>query len=1330
MKNILDILTKFKKNVIYDIVDYTEYLLNQDNILTISQNNVNLDLYLSDLRSASSETLSKIKQLIESKETISESEQNFWQYLKEYYCEKNSSSLKAFTSILLDSKIPEGCYIVYDTYISKFTDFTEEQISQSQEYIDEAITEKSSSAIYKVLYSNLKKSLSTKLQENYNIASLLAENGNPKGLTYLGYFHNLEQDFYNTLISIRYLTMAANCNDLDSCFLLAEIYKTHPYLYNPQKIALYTIKGYILSEQGNKLDRPCCYFNNTCNIEDQDSLNTYKDLFLNNIEFLENEQSPYFDFIKANIKQYQNNTSDAVKIYKKLYKEYQLPEAAYNLGLIEEKKSSISSPLAAQYYEAAHSFAYPDACIKLKSINQHSHPDLSEVDFTIFSNNLRDSNLGSKLVLEKFYEEKPSLNNLRLLKQNIDHNPLNPVTSLLKFKLQLLTTYKEIKETSIESLKEYSKEKADDEKTQKERKKQFEFEGDLSDAEDLFDSEESVDETTSKQYHSGMYFYDKKIILKLILDNPLEFATLFNKYDLNKLLLEPELLILIEELSKKTELAEHNIQQYLYVILSTGYFEAGNKDKATLFLKKINPEFLKQSDNKEIETQLQIIDDKICLINNYKSNEKIKNNPAELRFLFNYFIQHNDNKSILIIRKLLDDLYQKNTKYQPIQYQHIIISSNNYINDLQDFILNNSVFFFENFFKYELDKPFIFNKIKKTILNINKYNLHNNDHDIKNKINIILSYIYIRENDFGSAQIYLERINQNDIYKKYYNQLYKLLKYNSFSKSLIYNNISWIVIKPIEEKHQLETLTSIKVEDLLDLESDYKATSKMHTESIDALAGQKKSGTKRHAHDKDDMINSVFEADNHTDNDNNSSSSSSYKLESALPDTDNDVDDIYEKKIISTITSKTNQNPKTNTTYSLLTIKDNYSQNHKTITSCLQKINSYCNNQVIQSQFLFSFRLGHQKRVIANLLSSILEHSIDVPQTHEDTLKLLYQFIENLITSHSILISGEFGKTLQTIKKILDIPSNKDYYNKVNFSKLKLDQKCYYLFGDLYAAVSSFFIKAYEFSIFFYRKAIDTLSEYHKELDDIPIINKINNILKEIQSTTNQTTPNFDINYNAGLACNNQKLFFEFFDKTNSSSSTKFKKLLEIYNKYDNNNIKVLKKIKNIYESMSEELLMDSVQNNIAFLDAILEKLEQTSLDDEIKAHNEYLYTDNTETNTLSNMLKIIKKYKDTLASDGQYFFTYRQGYQKLKICNTLYNILTDSKNTEDTLFKRLKTIAYTIERVKQGEYNYLYNSRFKSVLEQLESLALNYKDYEISEKYKYEPLMKDFSGF
>ena len=113
--------------------------------------------------------MSKIKQLIESKETISESEQNFWQYLKEYYCEKNSSSLKAFTSILLDSKIPEGCYIVYDTYISKFTDFTEEQISQSQEYIDEAITEKSSSAIYKVLYSNLKKSLSTKLQENYNL---------------------------------------------------------------------------------------------------------------------------------------------------------------------------------------------------------------------------------------------------------------------------------------------------------------------------------------------------------------------------------------------------------------------------------------------------------------------------------------------------------------------------------------------------------------------------------------------------------------------------------------------------------------------------------------------------------------------------------------------------------------------------------------------------------------------------------------------------------------------------------------------------------------------------------------------------------------------------------------------------------------------------------------------------------------------------------------------------------------------------------------------------------------------------------------------------------
>ena len=168
------------------------------------------------------------------------------------------------------------------------------------------------------------------------------------------------------------------------------------------------------------------------------------------------------------------------------------------------------------------------------------------------------------------------------------------------------------------------------------------------------------------------------------------------------------------------------------------------------------------------------------------------------------------------------------------------------------------------------------------------------------------------------------------------------------------------------------------------------------------------------------------------------------------------------------------------------------------------------------------------------------------------------------------------------------------------------------------------------------------------------------------------------------------------------------------------------KKIKDIYEAMSEELLMDSTEKNITFLNSVLENLEVDIASEKTKNHNQYKYTDDIDFQNFYKILDILQEYKDTLANDGQWFFNYRAGYEKLKLSYTIYNILIDSKNTQDSIANRLKTIAYTIERVKCGEYNYLYSKRFKTALDKIESIAMNYRDSEISEKYKNEFLLRD----
>jgi len=1355
MKNILEILTKFKKNAIYDAIDFTEYLLTQENLISEKSLFQSIDTYLAILRKSNPETLKNIKSIIEDKNFDGEEDRLFWQYIKEIYCEKNNENLRDFSKLLIDSKIPEGNYILYDVYVSRIDRYTEENIEKSKTYLTQSIEVRSSSAFSTVLSSNLKKSLNCKVQENYNIASILAENGHVEGLTYLGYYHSLKKNYQNTLFAIRYLTIAANNNDIDACFLLAEIYKNHPYLTHDQKIALYTIKGYKLAMAENRLLSPSYYFNDTCNINDQDRLTKYHDMYLENIKFLESKKSPYSDYIKANLEKDYGDKTKAEKIFKSIYREYRLPEAVYNLGLLEEEKANTLSPEALKYYQIAHALSYPDSCFKLKESGKHSHTDLEEIDFTILSNNLNNSDLGSKLFLESLYNENHSLDNLRALKQHTDHNPISEPSNLLSFKKELLQIYTEAKAQTLDALQVYSKQQVDDERAQKEKKEQFEFDNDLSDTEDQINTRNSINEEFSKKYHSGIYFYDKKILLKLILDNSIEFAALFNKYDLNKMLLEPELLFLIEdltkkieELSKKDEIFEHNIKKYFYLLLAAGYFETGDKSKAQIYLGKVNLDFIENHENNEIKNQYYLIDGKIKVLNNYKSDDRIKNNPKELRFLYNYFMQNNDDKSITLIKALISQLYNQDIRNKDIQYQHAIIN-NNY-EGLQKIILQNNEYFFTTFLKHELDKPFIFADIKKVILNIFSKHLSTNDHEIKNRLNIILAYINIRENKLEDAKNNLEKISQNDVYQNYYNKLIKLIKYNTANKNMNFDNIPWIVVKPIEEKQNPDSLMSINIDDVLDLEDDPRALTAMHAEGINALSSSSKNKSKHHVLDQNTMLDCAF---------GNNESKSKNKV--SQNDSDNDIQEDDEinssvdseeeyssspnlsKQKSKSIFTRINHNQEShdvldsifqspsilNEERELAQKKAMQSKQHKTITSCLKRLNLYCNNQVIQSQFMFSYRLGYRKRIAANLLSNILEHSIDIPETHQDTLKLVYLFIDSLISSHSALVSGEFEITLRSIKKILDNPNNEEDYQHVDFSKLNLDQKIYTLLGDLYYSISDYFIKAYEYAIFYYRKAIDTLSEFHKEIEDVPIINKVENLVKahnQLSANDEFTSINFDINYNAGLACSNKEFFFDFFDKANSSSKTKFEKLQELYNKYDNKNIRVLKKIKEIYESMSKELLMDSTEGNINFLNSVLENLESERTSDKTLTHNQYTYTDDSESKNFYKILDVLQEYRDTLANDGQWLFTYRAGYEKLKVCNTIYNILIDSKNTQDSIANRLKTIAYTIERVKCGEHNYLYSKRFRATLEKIEEIALNYRDSEISEKYKNETLLKD----
>jgi len=1351
MKNILEILTKFKKNAIYDALDFTEYLLTKENILSERPLVQSIDTYLSILRISTPENLKKIKSLIENKSFSNEQDEIFWEYIKTIYCDKNNDKLKAFAKLLIDTQIPEGSYILYAAYVSRISKYTEENIAQSQTYLTQSIENRSSSSLATVLTGNLKKSLNGKVQDNYNIASKLAENGHVEGLTYLGYHHSTKRDYQNILFAIRYLTIAANNNDINACFLLAEIYKNHPYLTHDQKIALYTIKGYKIAEETNKLLSPAVYFNDTCNITEQDRLIKYYDMYLENIEFLEKKKSPYSDYIKADIERYKGNTTKAEKLFKKIYREYMLPEAVYNLGLIEEEKAKKLSPDAVKYYQIAHELSFPDSCFKLQEAGEHNHLDLEEIDFTILSNNLNNSDLGSKLFLENLYNENPSLDNLRALKQHTDHNPISEPSSLFSFKKNLLEVYADEKTKTLDSLQGYSKQKVDDERAKKEKKEQFEFDDEFSDTEDQLNAENYINEEFAKKYHTGIYFYDKKIILKFLLDNPLEFAALFNKYDLNKLILEPELLILIEDLTKKVEelsskgeIFEHYIKEYLYLILATGYFEIGDKSKASVYLKRINTDFIENNESNEIKNQYYLVDSKIKILNNYKSDERIKNNPKELRFLYNYFKQNDDDKSIPYVKALIDKLYNQASKNKDIQYQYAIINNNK--TQLQKIILQDNEYFFSTFLKYELDKAFIFSDIKETILNIFSSNSHFNDHDIKNRLNIILTYIYIKENHLEEAKNHLDKISQNDVYVKYYNTLIKLIKYNTANKNMNFDNIPWIVVKPLEEKQNRDTLMSINIEDILDLEDDPRAASAMHAEGIDALAGSSKHKTKHHVLNKNTMIDCAFGNDNNDNNTNKNKSANANDDDAddndSYSDSQGDNNELSNQRSCNVFVS-TNQNQESNDVLDcifqshpnpreeneLAQKKEIESKQHKTITSCLKKLSLYCNNQVMQSQFMFSYRLGYKKRIAANLLSNILEHSIDIPETHQDTLKLVYLFIKGLISSHSELISGEFEVTLNSIKKILDNPNNKENYSDIDFSKLNLDQKIYTLLGDLYSSISEYFIKAYEYAIFFYRKAIDTLSEFHKEIEDVPIINKVEKLVKEHnEKFANEEfgRENFDISYNAGLACSKKEFFFDFFDRANSDSQTKFEKLQELYNKYDNKNIRVIKKIKDIYEAMSEELLMDSTEKNITFLNSVLENLEVDIASEKTKNHNQYKYTDDIDFQNFYKILDILQEYKDTLANDGQWFFNYRAGYEKLKLSYTIYNILIDSKNTQDSIANRLKTIAYTIERVKCGEYNYLYSKRFKTALDKIESIAMNYRDSEISEKYKNEFLLRD----